>query len=378
MQQHTQLIDFLTEIQRQKDAKRDFTTSTQDNVRIVTAEDGGKPLKLVLLGGGGSEIVGSFSISENAHRQICARLKMGWHFYQRCLEDHPDIISDNCNKLFEREPESRMVRVLDGTVRAFLSDRYFRIDNAPVIETMAEHILPGVESGDLRIMSAYAGPDKMYLKGIYTGDDLAHTVAEGPNGEPRVIRPGFRASNSETGNGSLDIQGFFFDGYCTNGCVWGIQEAFTLKRRHTGHRVLESEGYIVESPEAQKLELQAILARIGDAIKSVSNKEYVDQMAASLRRAAQTDQCQAPAGAVELAVKELDLLEVESSGILQTFLRDHDYSQFGLASAVTEQANTAESYERACELEDIGAQILTLSMRQWDRFVTAQPAALAA
>lgn len=373
-----------TVIQHQE-TKRDFKTSTQANVRLDLARsaiDGPDcdPIYLVLLAAGTNELE-RFRISENAHRQIASRLCIPWKYYARLLGDHPDLIESQVNALFEREPESRLMRVLDGKVRAFLSERYLRLDNDAVLEEVAPLLLEATNRGDLRVMSGNVDPDRMHIKAIFTGDNLAHEVAQ-VHGEPRVVRPGFRLSNSETGNGSLKIEGFFYDTYCTNGCVWGLDNIFTYKRHHLGGELIEGAGFEVISQETQQKANGAILSAIRDCMAAVSQPENVERMAESLRRAASSDPVKHPTGAVELAVKELDLRETESASILETFLKDGDFSQYGLASAVTELANDhgerTVDYQRACELENIGAQILTLGLRQWGRFVEAQPEAMAA
>jgi hypothetical protein len=49
-----------------------------------------------------------------------------------------------------------------------------------------------------------------------------------------------------------------------------------------------------------------------------------------------------------------------------------------MVSAVTEQANKDEvTYERACELENIGAQLLQFNIKQWGKVAQAEKVAVA-
>ena len=50
----------------------------------------------------------------------------------------PELLAENVNSWFQREPTQRMVRTLDGTVRAFLSNRYRRIDNLDIAEIVLQ------------------------------------------------------------------------------------------------------------------------------------------------------------------------------------------------------------------------------------------------
>lgn len=362
----------LTEVKRQNAVKRDFVTSTKDNVRMVEAETLPNSVALVLLRDGADELE-RFSLAETAHRQVAAKLSIPWKYYFRLLTDHRDLVIDQVNALFEREPSSRLFRTLDGTCRAFLSDRYKRLDNVEVLE----QTLPAIVKGDIEthMMSSNVGDNQMHLKVLFTGDELAQEVTRGPNGAPRIVRPGFRMANSETGHGSLNIRGFFYDSYCTNGCVFGQQDAFTYSRTHLGGRLIEGVDYEVLSDESRALEDRTIISQVSDVMRAMGSKEFSDKLGDKLRAAAHTERVERPTAAVDLAVKELDLKESERDSILETFIADRDYTQWGLASAVTAQANDEQiSYERACELEDIGGKILSMQLQQWSKFVHAEAA----
>ncbi len=361
----------LTEVQRQNEVKRDFTTSTEDNVRMVECEDLPNGVAVVMLKDGAAELE-RFAVSEQAHKQIAARLNIPSRYYLRLLADHRDLVVHQVNALFEREPASRLFRTLDGTLRAFLSDRYLRLDNNDVLE----QTLPAIVKGELEttLLSTNVGENKMHMKVLFTGDELAHEVtSRTKDGSTRIIRPGFRMSNSETGQGTLAIEGFFYDGYCLNGCVFGQIEAFSFKRTHLGGRLIEGVDFEVLSDKSRDLEDKAIISQVSDVMTALANPEFAQKMVTRLRATTETGDVQSPVGAVDLAVKELDLREDEKESILTTFIEDRDYSQWGLASAITQVANQeATTYERSCELENVGANVIDLNQLQWNRFIQAE------
>ena len=367
----------LTEVQRQNEVKRDFTTSTENNVRMVEAEDLPNGVAVVMLKDGAAELE-RFAVSDHAHKQIAARLNIPSRYYLRLLDDHRDLVVHQVNALFEREPATRLFRTLDGTLRAFLSDRYLRLDNNDVLE----QTLPAIVKGDLEttLLSTNVGENKMHMKVLFTGDELAHEVtSRTKDGSTRVIRPGFRMSNSETGSGTLAIEGFFYDGYCLNGCVFGKIEAFTFKRTHLGGRLIEGVDFEVLSDESRELEDKAIISQVSDVMKALAKPEFAQKMVDRLRATTETGDVQSPVNAVDMAVKELDLRDDEKESILTTFIEDRDYSQWGLASAITQVANKeAVTYERACELENVGANVIDLNQIQWNRFIQAEKVAIAA
>jgi hypothetical protein len=397
MQNGIDLQTLLKTVIEQNELKRDFVTSTQDNVRMelrpcsysnvssihsdlneeVAPSDG---LHIIMLSPDAMELQ-SFGITENAHRQIATRLDIPWKFYSRLTHDHPDMLLANVNGLFEREPKSRLFRTLDGKVRAFLSDRYRALDNQEVLEMTLPAILESPAGGHIptQVLGGNITPDHMNMKVLFEGEHLRQEITSlTRTGESRFIQPGFRLTNSETGNGALKFEAFFYDSYCLNGCVFGKQEGFSFSRNHVGSKLIEGVEYEVLSDETRELQDKTIIAEVRDGIRAISDPVFVNQMGDVLRAAAESEQVVNPVTAVDVAIRELDLRENEKESILTTFLTDGDHSKFGLASAVTSVANKPElvDYSRACELENVGAKILSLSLSQWSKeYVHAVPVA---
>ena len=63
--------------------------------------------------------------------------------------------------------------------------------------------------------------------------------------------------------------------------------------------------------------------------------------------------------------KEFGINESESSGILGHLAAGGDLSLYGLANAVTRQAQDVASYDRSTDLEATGYRILTMSPALW-------------
>ena len=71
------------------------------------------------------------------------------------------LLSYNVNRWFQREPEQRMIRTMDGRARAFLSNRYRRIDNLDI----ARVTLPIIgEMPEARYESCQLTEDYLYIK----------------------------------------------------------------------------------------------------------------------------------------------------------------------------------------------------------------------
>ena len=100
----------------------------------------------------------TFGISELAHQQIASRLQIPYRYYQKMQEQQPALLQENVNTWLHDAPERRMIRTLDGSMRAFLSDRYRRLDN---LELCAA-VLPIINlSGAWFSTKLYEGPFKL-------------------------------------------------------------------------------------------------------------------------------------------------------------------------------------------------------------------------
>jgi hypothetical protein len=357
----------LTEVKRQNEVKRDLVASTQQNVRMVPMPEFSDGVALVAVQPSGD--LDRFEITDNCHRQIAGRLNIPWKHYGRLLTDHKDLVMGEVNALFEREPATRMIRTLDGKARAFLSDKFLPIDNVDTLEATLPPLVKGEVSN--KLLSSHVDDDKLYLKVLFDDSRLTQRIGTTRDGKADTVHPGIVISNSETGKGAFSISGFFYRDFCWNGCVFGKEEAFGYTRRHVGAKL--DIGDVVFSEDTRRKQRDLIVAEMADALRAFTSPDTVQKMGDKLRALKERRPVDEPVAAVELLVKEIpDLREADKSSILENFIRDQDYSQWGMVNAVTELANSDEiEYERACELEKLGAKIIDFSATQWDRYAMA-------
>jgi len=138
-----------------------------------------------------------------------------------------------------------MVRTLDTEVRAFLSNRYRRLDNFD----LAEAVLPILaEMGEgIRIVSAELTESRMYIKVI--NERLELEVKKGD-----VVQAGIALSNSEVGLGALSVEPLIYRLICTNGM---IAKDYSKKRYHVGRNADEGEAYELFTDETLKADDRA-------------------------------------------------------------------------------------------------------------------------
>ena len=175
------IVEMTQQIERQSKLKQDYLLDT----RRLQVEPFGSQLYLHTFDDHDDPLVEPLEINQIAHRQIGTHLKIPAAYYDRMLSDYPELL----NSWFQREPTQRMVRTLDGTVRAFLSNRYRRIDNLDI----AEIVLPVIQQmEDAYFESCQITDSRMYIKVV--NKRLEAEVVPGD-----IVQSGVIISNSEVG-----------------------------------------------------------------------------------------------------------------------------------------------------------------------------------
>ena len=230
MKQGRTLEELGAELQRQRAARKDFITDTR-YLEFNTNEEGRATLSLDIKGE-----LQTFGVDELAHKQIAQRLMIPYRYYQKMQVEQPELLDTNVNTWLKFAPERRMIRTLDGSVRAFLSDRYRRLDNLELCEAVLPIIkdMPGAE-----ITSCDVTPDHMYLKVI--NKKLKEEVSTGD-----VVQAGFVISNSEVGLGSVKVEPLIYRLVCKNGL---ILKDYTQKKYHVGKQVDGDSAYELYSDQ---------------------------------------------------------------------------------------------------------------------------------
>lgn len=209
--------DVSREILRQQEAKADYLVATD---RLYMDTYGDSPV-IRVLDREGIDQIEPLEIQQTAHQQIGTYLDIPSKYYDRMLQRDPALLSYNVNRWFQKEPEQKLLRTMDGKARAFLSNRYRRIDNLDI----ARVVLPIIgEMEGARFESCEITDDRMYLKVV--NPRLQAEVIPGD-----IVQAGIMISNSETGLGAVNIQPLIYRLVCSNGMV--VNEAGT-RRAHIG------------------------------------------------------------------------------------------------------------------------------------------------
>lgn len=148
-----------------------------------------------------------------------------------------------------------MARTLGGTARAFLSNRYRRIDNMEI----AKVVLPLIgRMTDAHFESCQITDSRMYIKVV--NRRLAAEVVKGD-----IVQAGIIISNSEVGQGSVSIQPLVYRLVCSNGMIVNDARA---RKYHTGWVNTLDENFQLYSEETLAAEYHAFVKKIEDTVKA--------------------------------------------------------------------------------------------------------------
>ena len=336
----TSLTEFAQELERREAAKNDFIVDT----RNVAMLPDGDTLRI--------EGAGVFGINDHAHGQIAARLQIPKKYYDRMAE-LPTLRADNVNAWFGTKPEKRMVRTLDDTARAFLSDRYRPIDNHFIMNAIAPVLY---EHQDLQIMTQGLSDTHLYMQVKFP--KLTGEVKQGD-----VVQAGITMTNSEVGSGAFNIRAMEWVLRCTNGM---IGESL-IRKYHVGRRAGEdTEDYDIYADDTIKAELESYRLRMRDILRHALNESEFNKRLELLRQA-DSDKIEKPIATVENVTKRFLMSEKENESILTNLMeRGEQPSRWGLTNAITALAHKQDNLDKQFEYERIGNDIISLKPSEWE------------
>lgn len=353
------LNELALELARQRDLKKDFIADTRSIT--VRAEDTDKGTDLVLCGlPGGNDM----SINQHAHRQLGDRLGIPAKYYDRLCKDHVDLLAFNVNALFSREPQTRMVRTIDGTVRAFLSDRYRPLDNYD----FAENIMTKLLQLEGEVIRCDLTDTRLYIKAIIPGVERIikkEGVFFGDGGHNHIHKliPGMVAGNSEVGAGALFFQPGIHEDHCSNLAVFNKN---AMRKHHVGskHAELDEKLQRILSDETRRQTDKAFWMQVQDLVEASFDGDLFEEHVAECQAALTGKPIEHP----QQAIKQLEnLTENEQDGVLSQLIQGGDLSKFGLQYAVTRFAQDVEDADRRVELERFGGDVIELPTHDWER-----------
>lgn len=354
------LIDLATEIERQANSKEDFGCPVS---KLSMAVEPNKGVPTLVLTNGKDT---AYETNEIADEQIAAYTDIPAGYFKRMVKDDPALLAVNVNRWLRDKADAhdkRLVRTLDGRVRAFLSDRYRTLENFD----LAQAVLPVLQQRNLMIISGEITERRMYLKAVDQNIALdvptGRAMGDGSHMFFDTVSPGITISNSEVGSGALMVETSIYTRACTNLAMMGS----TLRKTHLGGRAsIADEIAALLSDETKKANDDALWLMIRDVVGGAFDAAKFEAMTKKLGKAA-GDKIEADVPEViERIGKKFSLNGGERSGVLAALIQGADLTRYGVHAAVTRfSQDKGLGYDRATELERLGGEIIDLSPAAW-------------
>lgn len=341
------LTELAAEVERQSATKRDYLADTRklaiafspsDNSVVLDGVNGGMPLRPI------------------AHQQLANALQIPKPYYDRMMETAPDLLAQNANHWLHAGSAKRLIRTLDGSVRAILSDSYRPLDNLD----LATAVLPELTRIGAQVVSGEVTESRFYLKATTERIQGAVTVGD-------VVQAGVVVSNSEVGQGSLRVEEMNYRLVCFNGMII----ATAVRKAHLGRNGGRGQDAIEDAREffkdaTRQADDKAFFLKVRDAVGAMFDPARFARRIETLQQASSDRPITAdPEAVVELAAKRFGLAEGERKGVFAELLRGNQMSAYGLANAITRYSQDVESYDRCTELEALGGKVIELSATDW-------------
>ncbi len=356
------LTDLAAELERQVHAKKDFVAA-QGIVQAAQPEEGGKGIVLAGLNGG------EMAIRPHAHRQLATHLGIPVRYYDKMADQRPDMLVQNINGWFAGDPNrQRMIRTIDGEVRAFLSPSYRPLDNYDLAST----VLPVLTQAGAEIVSAQLTETRIYIKAILPS--MSSPLPEGmqwgvghQSVAPMQARDGRIVAavvicNSEVGNGALRVEPSAFTTWCTNLMV--MAQA-SMRKFHIGRASQGDDNFEVLRDETREASDRAFWMQVEDVTRAAFKEDTFKAAIASIADAGKQPITGALPKVIEVAARELKLTETVAGGVLTHLAAGGDLTKWGLSSAITRAAEDQGDYEASTTLERLGGQVLALEGPKW-------------
>ena len=326
-------------LERQREVRKDLIADTRS--LNVSSTDGMSILNITT-----SEEILAFKVSDIAHRQIADRLNIPSKYYERMRSEYPALLDKNINGWLMKNQEKRMLRTLDGKLRAFLSDRYRRLDNLELVD----HVLPVIaQMRGCEVVSCDVTETHLYLKII--NKTMKAEVVPGD-----VVQAGFVISNSEIGLGALKVEPLVYRLVCKNGL---ISKDYAHKKYHTGRQVEDTDNaYELYSDATLAADDKAYFMKVQDIVSAAVDESKFTLTVNKMRTAMNMKTGENPVETVEVLGNRYILNKNERASILRHFIMGNDFSQYGLVNAVTRSSQDVADYNRATELERLGGVLL--------------------
>lgn len=301
----------------------------------------------------------NFGLTGWAHDQMALWSGIPQKYYDRLMVENSTLLAKNVNHSIDwtinngGDRERKLVRILDGRVRAYLSSRYRILDSSDLLET----VLPMMIENNLRIESCELTERRLFLKAV--SDRLVTEIKKGD-----TVQYGIVVSSSDVGCGSIRVEPLVYRLVCSNGMIMNDNQ---IRKYHVGRNMEAEAVRELLSDETKYQEDKAFWMTVRDVVLNSLQQDVFERVANRLRESTEekiesTDLVKV----VEVASKMVSIHGEETKNrILSHLAAGGDLSRYGLSNAFTRAAQDEIDYEKSTDMERAGGTIIELPKSAW-------------
>jgi hypothetical protein len=246
-------------------------------------------------------------------------------------------IAKNAMRRADQDKKFCLRTYKDGTLRAFVTDKYAPINNRWYMETLND-ILPG------SVYSHWRGSDDTIYGNVLLPDSIMDYGQDDDSDYGGMLSIG----NCEIGRRRISQRPSVFRSICMNGTIWNQKQGEMINQRHIGTiDLIELKKRIVDNVEKQlKLVPMAVRQFIGTRDLKVTGS-----MKATLA-----------AICIKTRMEKKESQEVLSQFV--TYEKDHR-NLFGIINAITRAGQTF-SDETWVKMDELGGTLSLWEQGEWD------------
>ena len=274
------------------------------------------------------------SLMENPTKQN------GQERFQRDEQDADTLVAvcENALRRVDADKNFRLRTYQDGTLRAFLSEKYAPIDNRWYLEQL-KNILPGGR------LSHWRGDADTIFGNVLLPDTIIDYGQDDDSDYGGMLSIG----NCEIGKRRISQMPSIFRSICLNGCIWGQTKGKSISKVHRG--TIDLDGLATQI----RRNIEAQLPLLPDGIErflGIKVHTADDVAMKNLVAAVCTDR---------------KLHKKESTEVLTQWVQHErsDRNLFGIVNAVTRAGQTFDNTGWV-KFDEIGGDLMSMTENRWD------------
>lgn len=245
-----------------------------------------------------------------------------------------------------------------GIARAFLSDKYARMDNLDCLTAALDGVreagvnvdIDGCDLTDRRMQVRIIAPQIAAMAPVLLEGYRSPFTGQSGSDNPTVWA-GLVISNSEVGGGAFSITPRLVVEVCKNGMTITKDAQRAV---HLGGRL--DAGVIEWSEETQRKALELVRSKTVDSVRSFLSPEYVERTVRALE--AKAGEEVSTVDAVKDLTKGLSFNQDQIDSVLGHFVRGGQMTVGGVANAITAAAQDQGDGDSAADMEQAASRLL--------------------